>query len=374
MTRAAPLVLLFLLAACQAAVAPASPTATQPPVPTVVPNTPTAIPPTPAPPTSTAVPPTPTAPPPTPTPAPPRAYRIDPARSSASYRVREEFFDARGLFTAVGTTRAVNGELVVDLGSPARSRVGRIVVDVAQLSSDDADRDGALRNGYLESRRFPEATFGNAVLSGLPERVVPGEPFRFKLSGDLTAHGVTRPVVWDAEAALAGEELTARATTTVTLTEFGIRVPRLMVLRAEDEAELSLDVVAAPLACTVKRDDGGPNYRPGAPARGSIGAGGLVLTGTIRSSRGCAPLAGAAVEVWLTNPGGQYDDEHRTRLTADADGVYRLDASMPGAYGGGLPHVHLRASADDHRPASTTLVLQPSDREGRVDLVLSPTG
>ncbi|HEV3011702.1 MAG TPA: hypothetical protein VG499_00355, partial [Actinomycetota bacterium] len=38
-----------------------------------------------------------------------------------------------------------------------------------------------------------------------------------------------------------------------------------------------------------------PSYRPGAPVREVVGQG-HVLTGTVRSSRDCAPVAGARVE------------------------------------------------------------------------------
>jgi polyisoprenoid-binding protein YceI len=309
---------------------------------------------------------------PTSTPAA-RAYRIDPARSSASYRVREEFLDARGLFTAVGNSKGVSGELWVDLASPGSSRIGEIVVDVSRLESDDRDRDNALRNAYLESRRFPRATFKNAALSRLPERVVPGQPFTFRMEGDLTAHDVTQRVGWDVEAKLVGDELQAKATTKVKLSDFRIDVPSLLMLKAEDEAELAIEIVATPAVCTATRDDGGPNYRPGAPARAEIGRG-LLVSGTVRAAGSCAPLPNARVEVWLTNPQGEYDDAHRTTLTTDANGGYRLQSSMPGAYGGGLPHVHVRVSASGYRTKSDTLLLQLSDREGRLDVVLAPVG
>jgi polyisoprenoid-binding protein YceI len=171
-------------------------------------------------------------------------YRIDAARSQASYTVDETFFDARGLVTVVGTTNAVAGEILFDRANPPASEVGEIVVDVSQLRTDDPSRDNAIRRAYLESLRYPLATFRNATLSDMPAQVSEGITFTFKMTGDLTVRDVIRQVTWDVEAAVTSGELTASAATAIKLTDFGISPPSLSILRVEDDMVLRLDIVA----------------------------------------------------------------------------------------------------------------------------------
>jgi polyisoprenoid-binding protein YceI len=186
---------------------------------------------------------TPTEPPAPPAPAR-TLYRIDSDRSQASYTVDETFFDARGLVTVVGTTNAVAGEILFDAENPPASQVGEIVVDVSQLRTDDSSRDNAIRRAYLESLRYPLATFRNAALSDMPLQWSEGVTFTFKMTGDLTVRDVTRQVTWDVEAAVTPGELTASASTAIKLTDFGISPPSLSILRVEDDMVLRLDVAA----------------------------------------------------------------------------------------------------------------------------------
>ncbi len=179
------------------------------------------------------------------TPAPARTlYRIDASRSQASYTVDETFFDARGLTMVVGTTNAVAGDILFDAANPPASQVGEIVVDVSQLRTDEPSRDNAIRRAYLESLRYPLATFRNAALTDMPLQWSEGVTFTFKMAGDLTVRDVTHPVTWDVEAAVASGELKASATTAIKLTDFGIDPPNLSVLRVEDDMVLRLDLFA----------------------------------------------------------------------------------------------------------------------------------
>jgi hypothetical protein len=130
--------------------------------------------------------------------------------------------------------------------------------------------------------------------------------------------------------------------------------------------------VADDAKCPPTRADSlGPFYVPGAPVRSSVGTG-YELTGTVRSFRGCEPVARATIEVWLADPGGRYDADHRATLFSAEDGGYRFESNRPEPYGGRPPHIHLRVSA----PGFRTLVTQHYPRAGEsrssFDLVLVP--
>ena len=173
------------------------------------------------------------------------SYQIISRLSQASYAVDEVFLrENNRLFTAVGVTPGVAGEIIFNRERPVESRIVEIVVDVQQFTSDSERRDRAIRRGYLESNRYPHATLANARLEGLPATIEEGTPFSYSLVGDLTVHGVTRETSWEGEATAVGDTLKGVARTQVKMTDFGIEVPRLLSLRAADDVKLEIRYVA----------------------------------------------------------------------------------------------------------------------------------
>jgi protocatechuate 3,4-dioxygenase beta subunit len=123
--------------------------------------------------------------------------------------------------------------------------------------------------------------------------------------------------------------------------------------------------------CVATRPDAlGPFYEPNAPERASTGRG-LVVTGTVRSLRGCAPIPGARIEWWSVNPGGRYDDAHRATQRADPEGRYRYETDPPPAYAGRPPHLHVRITAPGHRTLVTQLYPRTGQRAIESDFVLA---
>lgn len=177
-----------------------------------------------------------------------RRYRIDPRQSRAAYTAEETFlFENNRFFTAVGVTRGIAGEIVIDRANPAASRVGEIVVDISQLTSDDARRDNAIRRTALESARYPLATFRTTALVGLPPTIAGGQTYPFQATGDLTIRTATRRVTWEMTATLNSETLHITATLKLKMSDFGVPPPRLSDLRVEDDLTLTLEIVALPI-------------------------------------------------------------------------------------------------------------------------------
>jgi protocatechuate 3,4-dioxygenase beta subunit len=120
-------------------------------------------------------------------------------------------------------------------------------------------------------------------------------------------------------------------------------------------------VAAQPAACPPTRPDMlGPFYKPDAPERAVTGEG-LVVSGTVRSARGCAPLPGARLEWWSADGRGEYRDDLRATQRTAGDGAFRYETVPPGRYPGRPPHLHVKVSAPGHR----TLVTQVYPREGQ---------
>ncbi len=173
-----------------------------------------------------------------------QVYRIDPTRSSLTYGVDEKLA-GQSASHAEGSTNGIAGDLAINTGDPSASRVGEIVANVEQFHSDNRLRDARIRDDYLESHEFPLATFDTESLSGLPKSFTEGNSYPFSLSGNLTVHGVTAPVTWDATAQIDNGELTASATTTVRMSTFDVGPISLAgLVSTGDEVSLRFDLTA----------------------------------------------------------------------------------------------------------------------------------
>lgn len=109
-------------------------------------------------------------------------WKIDPAHSSAEFSVRHLMVSrVKGRFDKV------SGTVVGDLADPATARV-EVSIDAASINTANADRDEHLRSAdFFEVEKFPTITFQSKKI----EKAGKG----YRMTGDLTMHGVTREVV-----------------------------------------------------------------------------------------------------------------------------------------------------------------------------------
>lgn len=147
-------------------------------------------------------------------------YRIDPTRSSLTYSIDEKLFGA-DTSTAHGTTNGIAGDLAIDSADPTQSRIGRIVVNVEQLHSDNSLRDSRIRSAYLESHKYPLAYLSVGRIEGLPATMVDGKQYDFTLPAQLTIRETPAAVTWKGKASVRNGTLTATAHADTKLSTFG---------------------------------------------------------------------------------------------------------------------------------------------------------
>jgi polyisoprenoid-binding protein YceI len=113
-------------------------------------------------------------------------YTIDPAHSTAGFKVRHLMVsNVRGEFSGV------TGTVVYDPDAPANSRVD-VRIDATTIHTRDDQRDTHLKSAdFLDVEKFPAITFVSKKITGGG-----GE---WKVTGDLTIHGVTKQVTLDVE-------------------------------------------------------------------------------------------------------------------------------------------------------------------------------
>jgi polyisoprenoid-binding protein YceI len=121
-------------------------------------------------------------------PVPKGAYTNDKAHSSLLFRVSH-----MGFSTWTARFTRVDAKLQFDPNDIARSRV-EVSVDPRSIAADNVP-DGFLQTlagkDWLDADRFPEMTFRSKSVELTGKNA-------FLIHGELTMHGITRPVVLDA--------------------------------------------------------------------------------------------------------------------------------------------------------------------------------
>ncbi len=160
--------------------------------------------------------------------------------SFVGYRVAEEL--ARiGSATAVGRTSSVSGTLTFD--GKAITDV-QVTADLTTLQSDQAMRDNALRTQALETVKYPTATFRLTQPIVLDDVPAEGVPVTVTAVGELTLHGVTRPITITLQGQRTNGLVVVVGSTEIRFAEFNIQQPRSFnVLSVADHGTLELQLV-----------------------------------------------------------------------------------------------------------------------------------
>lgn len=177
-------------------------------------------------------------------------FAIVPGESQVAYHVGEIFINQHHPFhVAVGITRTIHGDVWVDRAHPGRSHVGSINIDISQFKSDDAGRDAAIRALWLESSKYPIASFTPTAIQGLPEAYAEGREVPVQITGNLRIRRVTRPTTFTGQVKLRGGTLTGIMTTKVLMTDFGFNPPSILgFLKTGNEVNLEFRFTARPPA------------------------------------------------------------------------------------------------------------------------------
>ncbi len=176
-----------------------------------------------------------------------RLFAIVPEQSQAQYAVEEEFFgQAVPFVTAVGKTNTIDGSVTLDFANGDVSIANStFTVDISTLTSDSGRRDRAIRERWLESSKYPSATFVATDVQNLPADAGFGKDVLFQVAGDMTIRDVTQPLTWDMTANLAGETLSGNASTFLYMRDFGFEPPDIAgILKVTDGVTVTVQFTA----------------------------------------------------------------------------------------------------------------------------------
>src|SRR3569833_1976755 len=109
-------------------------------------------------------------------------YQIDSAHSSVHFSVRHLMLsNVRGSFSGI------KGAVKFDPAQPERSTV-ETEIGVSTISTNDEKRDAHLKSpDFFDSEKYPKITFRSTKVDKTGSN-------SYSVTGDLTIHGVTKPI------------------------------------------------------------------------------------------------------------------------------------------------------------------------------------
>lgn len=159
-------------------------------------------------------------------------YKLDASHTAVVWQLNHF-----GFSNPSGKFMNVDGTLVLDEATPANSKVS-VTIPIADINSGVPKLDEHLKTkDFFDVAQFPTATF-------VSDKVETTGADTAKVTGNLTLHGVTKPVVLDVKLNKVGENMMKKktagftASTTIKRSEFGMGtyVPAL-----GDDVKLSIE-------------------------------------------------------------------------------------------------------------------------------------
>ena len=142
-------------------------------------------------------------------------WELDPENSSVEFVCKHVFTNVRGML------HKPSGTVTLDEATPANSKVSA-TVDVGTITTGVEERDTHLKSpDFFDAAKYPQITF---VSTGFTR----SSATEYAVTGELTMHGVTRPVTLAVTAPppfnhAGGIRRGIEATTTVNRKDFGLR-------------------------------------------------------------------------------------------------------------------------------------------------------
>ena len=171
-------------------------------------------------------------------------WQIDPTHSHVSFAVR-----VLSVSTTRGRFHALRGQLSLDEQNPANSWV-EAEVDAASIDTHIKLRDAHLRSAaFFAVKQYPTITFQSTRVEQ-----VGGQGYQ--VIGNLTLHGVTKPITFDVayggQSTLMGARAGLTAKATINRNDFGVGRGAAVQLAASSMVTIEIELEAVQQAVEVR--------------------------------------------------------------------------------------------------------------------------
>jgi polyisoprenoid-binding protein YceI len=149
--------------------------------------------------------------------AQPTVWKSDMAHSNITFAV-----DYMVLTEVTGNFKEFNATMTTE-GDRLENGSVNVSIKAASINTENDRRDGHLRSAdFFDAEKYPEITF-------VSKTIEKGDGNQYKIAGDLTMHGVTKPVTIDAKYMGQVKDMRGnlrqgfKGTTTINRDEFGVK-------------------------------------------------------------------------------------------------------------------------------------------------------
>src|SRR3954471_16327277 len=171
-------------------------------------------------------------------------WNVDPAHSSVEFQVKH-----LGIATVKGHFSDFEGTLEIGSEGVPTTAYGSVKVD--SVDTREEQRDAHLRSpDFFDAETHPELTFRSTAIEPVDEDT-------FKVTGELSIHGVTQPVTFDAEVQgveqdpWGNERFAVEITGQIKRSDFGMTFNQALGsgnMLVSDKVKISLDISAVKAA------------------------------------------------------------------------------------------------------------------------------
>lgn len=166
-------------------------------------------------------------------------YRFVPEKSKISFELPTTFHLVHG------TIGSWSGSAEVDPRNPGvlRSRIG---FRADSLQTGNARRDAIMRDKVLEASQFPEIVFEAKSYKGNLSGFGPGARIDVDLTGEITIHGVTKPLQASIQCAVMDDHVVIAGAVPVHWKQHGLRNMSTVFNRIQDPLTVIFHLWAVP--------------------------------------------------------------------------------------------------------------------------------
>jgi len=169
-------------------------------------------------------------------------WQIDPMHTSVEFTVRHMMIS-----NVKGTFEKTSGTVTVDGSDPTTAKIDA-TIEASSINTRVERRDADLKSpDFLDVAKYPTITFKSTKVEAAGEG-------KWKVTGDLTLHGVTKPVVLEVEGTgtpikdpFGNTRAGSSATTKINRKDFGVAYNKVLEaggVVVGDEVSISIDVEA----------------------------------------------------------------------------------------------------------------------------------
>jgi polyisoprenoid-binding protein YceI len=176
-------------------------------------------------------------------------YRLDSSQSKfIAHALRGGLLWFKGHEHLVAA-REFDGEARLDSGSLAASSLQLTVKTASMEETSDAFTaqqkqiiNGELRDIVLEPAKYPEINFNSTSVKA---KALGANQYDLKIAGNLTLHGVTRPIVIPAKITISGNDLRAVGEFSIDRSDFNVKATSAFhgMVRVRNKVKFTFDIV-----------------------------------------------------------------------------------------------------------------------------------